>query len=128
MACREVKSTCYLDLHKEQARATCRSDGQQSRGPPDPPCVTQVLPAAVIGIFFNTLVVTVPRLVHVITFVHTANRLVKITPVESPNFAHHVVDEVVNPILVRSVDVSVANQPAKRIVACCRFIYELDEH
>jgi hypothetical protein len=87
--------------------------------------------------FFNTLVVTVPRLVHVIAFVHIANRLVKITPVESPNFAHHVVNEVVMvlhfveviyPIVVRSVDVLVANQPAKRIVACCRFVYELDEH
>lgn len=84
----------------------------------------------------QTLMITVPRLVHVIAFVHRADLLVDVLFVESPDLAHQIVDEVlvilqcveiINPIVVHSVDVPIADEPAKRIVACRGVVNKLDE-
>jgi hypothetical protein len=58
----------------------------------------------------NRLMVAVRQVLHVVALVHFENRLVKVVPVESPDFADHVVGEVVVPSLrVEIVDPAIIN-------------------
>jgi hypothetical protein len=73
---------------------------------------------------------------HVITLVHFANSLVETVPVESPDFADQVVDEVhlqsllvqiIDPVVVNAVNVPISDELAKWAGIGRRVVHEIDE-